>query len=64
MLNNFNKQDDIKKNGNAFINSNGALKKHTVLTAEKKTDKKIDAVKLKLIYEELPDHCVQFFFLS
>ena len=52
------------KNGKAFTGSPDFLQKHNALTNGKDMDKQTDVLKLKLIYETLPDHCVQFLFLS
>ena len=64
MLYNYNKQDENKKNGKTSTDSPDSSQEHTALTAGKKINNKTDLVRLKLICEELPDHCVQFFFLS
>lgn len=61
---NYNKQDENRKNGKAFTHSSNPTHKHVPLTGKKKINSKPDLVKLKLICEELPNHCVQFFFLS
>ena len=61
---NYNKQDENKKNGKAFTDSLNFSQERTALPAGKKINNKTDLVRLKLICEELPDHCIQFFFLS
>ncbi|HEY2726934.1 MAG TPA: hypothetical protein VGI61_07160 [Parafilimonas sp.] len=63
MSHDYNKQDE-KKNGKAFSDLPNSSQERTALTAGKDIDKKPDLLRLKLIYEEFPDHCVQFFFLS
>ena len=66
MSNNYNKHpdDSNNKNGKVFRESNGSSETHKDLMKGKTIDKKTDTLKLRLIYEELPDHCIQFFFLS
>ena len=63
MSNNYNKQDE-NKNGKAFSDLPNSTQERRALTAGKNINKKPDLLRLKLIYEEFPDHCVQFFFLS
>ncbi len=61
---NYNKQDENEKNGKTFTDSSNSLQKRIAATGGNNTREKTDLSRLKLIYEELPDHCVQFFFLS
>jgi hypothetical protein len=61
---NYNKQHKNKKNGKALTGSPNFLQEHTALTTVSKINNKTDLARMKQICEELPNHCVQFFFLS
>ena len=64
MSNNYNKHPDGNNNGKAFTDSTGSSERRTDLMKGKNINKTTDTLKLRLIYEEFPDHFVQFFFLS
>jgi hypothetical protein len=64
MSHNFNIQDNASENGKPFTDSPNSSQERTALVIGKDINTKTDLLRLKLVCEELPNHCVQFFFLS